>query len=84
MNIIDIEKNFYEGIKDTIVSGLFYGWFDKETAIRIAYCYGLTRDDIINYDFTELGNFDNYTADEIDDKFGKETLYPQPEEVRWT
>lgn len=83
MNIIDVEKNFYEGIKDTIVSGLDYGWFDKEAAIRIAYCYGLTRADILNYDFTELGSFDNYTEEEIDDKFGKETLYPQPEEVRW-
>ena len=83
MNIIDVEKNFYEGIKDTIVSGLFYDWFDKSVAQRIARCYGLTRDDILNYDFTELGSFDNCTEEEIDDKFGKETLYPQPEEVRW-
>jgi hypothetical protein len=80
MNIIDVEKNFYEGIKDTIVSGLFYGWFDKHVAQRIAKCYGLTRADILNYDFTELGSFDEKPADEIDNVFGLESDYPKEEE----
>jgi len=80
MNIIDVEKNFYEGIKDNIVSGLFYGWFDKHVAQRIAKCYGLTRADILNYDFTELGSFDEKPADEIDNVFGLESDYPKEEE----
>jgi hypothetical protein len=79
MNIIDVEKNFYEGIKDNIVSGLFYGWFDKHVAQRIAKCYGLTRADILNYDFTELGSFDEKPADEIDTVFGLESDYPKEE-----
>ena len=77
MNVIDIEKNFYEGIKDTIVSGLNYGWFDEHVAQRIAKCYGLTRADILNYDFTELGSFDEESPDEIDNVFGLESDYPE-------
>ena len=50
MNVIDMDKDFYQGIKDNIVSGLDYGWFDKNVAQRIARCYGLTRADILNYD----------------------------------
>ena len=80
MNVIDIEKDFYEGIKDTIVSGLDYGWFDKNVAQRIARCYGLTRADILNYDFTELGSYDEKSADEIDDVFGLESDYPEEKE----
>ena len=79
MNIIDMDKGFYEGIEETIVSGLMYGWFDKHVAQRIAKCYGLTRADILNYDFTELGSFDEKPADEIDNVFGLESDYPKEE-----
>tara|TARA_R110001606_G_scaffold97623_1_gene215576 strand:- start:1056 stop:1298 length:243 start_codon:yes stop_codon:yes gene_type:complete len=77
MNVIDIEKDFYEGIKDTIVSGLDYGWFNEHVAQRIARCYGLTRKSILKYDAEELGSFDERTPDEIDNVFGEETEYPE-------
>ena len=80
MNIIDIEKDFYEGIKDTIVSGLMYGWFDKSIAQKIAKCYGLPRYLLLNYDGIEIGFFDTHTPDEIDDVFGEESDYPEEKE----
>ena len=75
MNVIDEQKDFYQGIKDTIISGLDYGWFDERVAQRIARCYGLTRESILKYDAEELGSFDERTPDEIDDVFGEESEY---------
>ena len=77
MNIIDMDKDFYEGIKDVIVSGVDYEWFDDEVAQRIARCYGLTRESILKYDAEELGSFDERTPDEIDNLFGEDTEYPE-------
>ena len=77
MNIIDIDKGFYEGIEDTIVSGLMYGWFDKLVAQKIAKCYGLSRNLLLNYDGIEIGFYDTHTPDEIDNVFGLESDYPE-------
>ena len=76
MNIIDEQKDFYQGIKDTIVSGLDYEWFDDEVAQRIARCYGLTRESILKYDAEEMGSYDECSPDEIDNVFGEESEYP--------
>ena len=75
MNGIFEEQGFKNGIKDTIVSGLDYGWFDEHVAQRIARCYGLTRESILKYDAEETGSFDDRTPDEIDNVFGEETEY---------
>jgi len=80
MNIIDMDKGFYEGIEETIVSGLMYGWFDKHVAQKIAKCYGLPRYLLLNWDSVEIGFFDKHTADEIDNVFGLESDYPKEEE----
>ena len=76
MNVINANKGYYEGIQDTILSGLMYGWFDKKIAQRIARCYGIPRYMILNYDGVEICYFDNYKPDEIDKVFGKELDYP--------
>ena len=72
-----MDKGFYEGIEDTIVSGLMYGWFDKLVAQKIAKCYGLSRNLLLNYDGIEIGFYDTHTPDEIDDVFGLESDYPE-------
>jgi hypothetical protein len=80
MNVIDTEKGFYEGVQDTILSGLMYSWFDKKVAQRIARCYGIPRYMILNYDGIEIGYYDNYKPKEIDEIFGKESDYPKDKE----
>ena len=80
MNVIDMDKGFYEGIEDTIVSGLMYGWFDKSTAQKMCRHYGLPRYLLLNWDSVEIGFYDTHTADEIDDVFGLESDYPEEKE----
>ena len=76
MNVIDEQKDFYQGIKDTIISGLDYGWFDEHVAQRIARCYGLTRESILKYDAEEMGSYDECSPTAIDNVFGEESEYP--------
>jgi len=79
MNSIRKQNSFYEGIEETIVSGLMYGWFDKHVAQKIAKCYGLPRYLLLNWDSIEIGFFDEHTPNEIDTVFGLESDYPDDE-----
>ena len=65
MNIIDMDKGFYEGIEETIVSGLMYGWFDKHVAQKIAKCYD-----------NELGNLSLTIPYQSPDVYSSYHLYP--------
>tara|TARA_R100000541_G_scaffold11769_1_gene20073 strand:+ start:1063 stop:1305 length:243 start_codon:yes stop_codon:yes gene_type:complete len=80
MKVILQKQGFYEGIQETIVSGLMYGWFDKHVAQRIAKCYGLPRYLILNWDSMETDYFNDHTPHEIDTVFGLESDYPNDED----
>ncbi len=68
-------ENFYDGIKNVILTGLEHDYFKSDIAGRIGKFYGISRNSILVYDQFHLGYFDERSASEIEQILGAESIY---------
>ena len=77
MNVIDMDKDFYQGIKDMIVTGAFHDWLTTDKMQRIARYYSISWIELVDYAIDELDydsgneNIDTF----FNNKFGDRDEY---------